>query len=165
MATQEERMLLQRANKIARQRGNYRERRQALLDSFPHLRQRKVSLHLAGMSCATLDRWHHDDDTARGATDVFERLAFPSALQLRRAVLAQEKMRAARVPRPPDYQPWRISIKDAREFVAKAGQRQIPARTQPFDGKIASGPLDARWAADIVSYVVQPAKVSGATMQ
>jgi hypothetical protein len=37
MATQEERMLLQRAKKIARQRANYREKRQALLDVFPHL--------------------------------------------------------------------------------------------------------------------------------
>jgi hypothetical protein len=37
MATPEERLLLQRASKIARQRANYRELRQALLDAFPHL--------------------------------------------------------------------------------------------------------------------------------
>jgi hypothetical protein len=96
---------------------------------------------------------------------IFERLAFPSALQLRMAVLSQQKVRAARVPRPPDHQPWRISIKDAKEFVAKAGQRQILSRTQPFDRKIASGRLDARWAADIISHVAPPAKVSWAKMQ
>jgi transposase InsO family protein len=91
---------------------------------------------------------------------LFHRLAFPSALQLRRAVIAREKARAARVPRPSDYQPWRSTIQDATEFVSKAGQRQILAKTQPFDGKIASGRLDQRWAADIISYVAQPAKTA-----
>jgi hypothetical protein len=95
---------------------------------------------------------------------IFERLAFPSALQLR-AVIAQEKVRAARTPQPPDYRPWRLSIKDAKEFAKKAGQRQILARTQPFDGKIASGRLDQRWAADIISYAAQPAKVGSMTFQ
>ena len=60
MATPEERLLLQRAAKIARQRANYHEKRQALLDAFPFLAQRKVSLHRAGASCQTLDSWRHD---------------------------------------------------------------------------------------------------------
>jgi hypothetical protein len=77
----------------------------------------------------------------------------------------RSKARAARVPRPHDYQPWRISGKDSKELLAKAGQRQIIARTQHFDGKIASGRLDARWAADMISYVAQPAKVGGETME
>jgi hypothetical protein len=68
MATQEQ-LMLARVHQIARQRHNYRARRQALLDAFPYLAQRKVSLHRAGASCATLDRWRYDDDTARGATD------------------------------------------------------------------------------------------------
>jgi hypothetical protein len=49
--------------------------------------------------------------------------------------------------------------------VAKAGQRKIIAKTQPFDGKIASRRLDARWAADIISYVAQPAKTEKGKMQ
>jgi len=95
---------------------------------------------------------------------LFERLAFPSALQLRKAVSDRERARAARNPRPPDYQPWRITVKDAREFVAKAGQRQILARTQPFDGKIAAGRLNQRWAADVISYTAQPAELGGVKM-
>ena len=51
---------------------------------------------------------------------LFERLAFPSALQLRKAVSDRERARAARNPRPPDYQPWRITVKDAREFALEA---------------------------------------------
>jgi hypothetical protein len=50
MATQEELFLLARAHKTARQRQNYPARRQALLDAFPYLAQRKVSLHRAGAS-------------------------------------------------------------------------------------------------------------------
>jgi len=96
---------------------------------------------------------------------IFERLAFPSALQLRKAVSDREKARAARIPRPPDYEPWRITVKDAKEFVSKAGQRQILARTQPFDGKIAAGRLNQRWAADVISYKAQPAKLGDAKMK
>jgi hypothetical protein len=59
-------------------------------------------------------------------------------------VIAQEKARAARTPRPPDLQSWRISIKDAKEFVSMTRQRQILAKTQPYDEKIASGRLDQR---------------------
>jgi hypothetical protein len=95
---------------------------------------------------------------------LFERLAFPSALQLRKAVNDREKARAARLPRPPDYEPWRITVKDAKEFVSKAGQRQILARTQPFEGKIAAGRLNQRWAADVISYIAQPAKLGNVTM-
>jgi hypothetical protein len=89
---------------------------------------------------------------------IFERLAFPSALQLRKAVVDREKARAARVPRPPDYQPWRITVKDAKAFVAKAGQRQVLAKPVPYDGKIAAGRLDERWAADVISFSAHEAK-------
>jgi hypothetical protein len=95
---------------------------------------------------------------------LFERLAYPSALQLRKAVNDREKARAARLPRPPDYEPWRITVKDAKEFVSKAGQRQILARTQPFEGKIAAGRLNQRWAADVISYRAQPAKLGEVVM-
>jgi len=95
---------------------------------------------------------------------IFERLAFPSALQLRKAVNDRERARAARNPRPPEYQPWRITVKDAKAFVAKAGQRQILARTQPFEGKIAAGRLNQRWAADVISYRAQPAKIGDTKM-
>jgi hypothetical protein len=69
MATQDERILRARERKTARQRQSYRERRQALLDAFPYLAQRKVSLHRAGTSCTMLDRWRDDDDPARRATE------------------------------------------------------------------------------------------------
>ena len=75
MATREERVLLQRASKIARQRHNYRARREALLDAFPYLAQRKVSLHRAGASWQSLDRWRHD--SARGATDAVREPGVP----------------------------------------------------------------------------------------
>ena len=79
MATPEERLLLQRAAKIARQRQNYREKRQALLDAFPYLAQRKVSLHRAGASCQTLDGWRHD--SARGAADAVREPGVPVGAQ------------------------------------------------------------------------------------
>jgi hypothetical protein len=96
---------------------------------------------------------------------LFERLAFPSALQLRKAVNDKERARAARFPRPPEYEPWHITVKDAKEFVSKAGQRQILARTQPFDGKIAAGGLNQRWAADVISYKAQPAQIGDVKMR
>jgi hypothetical protein len=96
---------------------------------------------------------------------LFERLAYPSALQLRKAVNDRERARAARLPRPPDYEPWRITVKDARGFVSKAGQRQILAKTQPFESKIAAGRLNQRWAADVISYKAQPAKLGDVKMK
>jgi hypothetical protein len=102
---------------------------------------------------------------------IFEKLAFPSALQLRKAVLSRDRARAeafkkrrVRGKQAP-YTPWTISIKEAKAFVEKAGQRQILAKTRPFDGKIAAGDLDERWAADIISYVAQPAKTPRGTMK
>jgi hypothetical protein len=50
---------------------------EALLDAFPYLAQREVTLHRAGASCATLDRWRHDDDTARGATESLRAAGVP----------------------------------------------------------------------------------------
>jgi hypothetical protein len=53
---------------------------------------------------------------------LYESLAYPSALKLRRAVQLRERARAARRPRPADYEPWAISLKEARAFVQKQGQ-------------------------------------------
>jgi hypothetical protein len=92
-----------------------------------------LSLHRAGASCKTLDRWC-DDTARRGA-------------------------RAARRPRPADYEPWTISLKEAKAFGTKQGQRQILAKPQPFDGKIIANLVDERWAADLIQYTSQPAKV------
>jgi hypothetical protein len=90
---------------------------------------------------------------------LYESLAYASALKLRRAVQLRERARAARRPRPADYEPWSISLKDARAFVAKQGQRQILAKPQPFDGKIVADLEDERWAADLIQYTSQPAQV------
>jgi hypothetical protein len=60
---------------------------------------------------------------------LYEGLAFPSALKLRKAVELRERQRAARRPRPADYQPWSISLKEARAYVAKAGQRCSSSRS------------------------------------
>ena len=90
---------------------------------------------------------------------LYEGLAFPSALKLRKAVELRERQRAARVPRPADYQPWTISLKEAREFVAKQGQRQLLAKPQTYDGKIIASRADERWAADLISYTSQSAVI------
>jgi hypothetical protein len=58
-----------------------------------------------------------------------------------------------------DYEPWTLSLKDAKAFVQKQGQRQILAKPQPFDGKIIANLVDERWAADSIQYTSQPAEV------
>ena len=96
---------------------------------------------------------------------LYESLAYPSALKLRRAVQLRERARAARRPQPADYEPWTISLKEARAFVQKQGQRQILAKPQPFDGKIIANLVDERWAADLIQYTSQPAEVGETRFQ
>ena len=96
---------------------------------------------------------------------LYESLAYPSALKLRRAVQLRERARAARAPRPADYEPWTLSLKDAKAFVRKQGQRQILAKPQPYDGKIVASGVDERWAADLIQYTSQPAEVGGKRFQ
>ena len=96
---------------------------------------------------------------------LYESLAYPSALKLRRAVQLRERARAARAPRPADYEPWTLSLKDAKAFVRKQGQRQILAKPQPYDGKIVASGVDERWAADLIQYTSQPAEVGGKRYQ
>jgi hypothetical protein len=55
---------------------------------------------------------------------LYESLAYPSALKLRRAVQLRERARAAKTPRPANYEPWSLSLKDAKAFVRKQGQRR-----------------------------------------
>jgi hypothetical protein len=92
---------------------------------------------------------------------LYESLAYPSALKLRKAVQLRERARAARRPRPADYEPWTISLKDAKA----QGQRQILAKPQPYDGKIIANLVDERWAADLIQYTSQPAEVGGKLYQ
>ena len=100
------------------------------------------------------------DELAR----VAEELAYPSALQLKRAVRIRERARA-RHPRPAGYEPWNLTLKDARAFVQRLGQRQTTAPTERFAGKIQAHSLDSRWAADLVSYVAQPATLRSQRMR
>jgi hypothetical protein len=95
---------------------------------------------------------------------LYESLAYPSALKLRRAVQLRERARAAR-QRPADYEPWSLSLKDAKAFVRKQGQRQILAKPQPYDGKIIASMVDERWAADLIQYTSQPAEIGGKRYQ
>jgi len=92
---------------------------------------------------------------------LYESLAYPSALKLRRAVQLRERARAARRPRPADYEPWSLSLKDAKAFVRKQGQRQILAKPQPYDGKIVASGVDERWAADLIQIPASPRRSGG----
>ena len=52
-----------------------------------------------------------------------------------------------------------------QEFVSKYGQRQVLAPERPYAGRIVSPDLNARWAADLISYVAQPVKVGEQTFR
>ena len=73
---------------------------------------------------------------------IFEELGFPGALKFRAAV----KKRG-----------FDISFTRAVQFVATSSQRQVLAKEPPHDGKIAADQLNRRWAADLISFVSQPA--------
>ena len=80
--------------------------------------------------------------------DLYEKLSFPSALNFRRAA---------------EVAGLSIKLADAKRLAAKYSQRQVTAPANPHNGVITSGKLDARWQADLASYVAQEAKVAGVT--
>ena len=77
---------------------------------------------------------------------LYDSLSFPSPIKFRRAVLKGG---------------GEITIKAATEFVSTFSERQVTAPRQAYRGKIVSSQLDARWAADLISYVAQEAKFEG----
>ena len=76
-------------------------------------------------------------------------LNYPGAARLQRA-LAKEGIRAR--------------VEDLRENVTSTqGARQVLQPPPKYVGKIASSKLDDRWAADMISFVSNPAKDDGTT--
>jgi transposase InsO family protein len=78
--------------------------------------------------------------------ELYDSLSFPSPIKFRRAVIKGGDS---------------ITLKEATEFVSTFSQRQVTAPRQPYKGKVVSDALDARWAADLISYVAQEAKFEG----
>jgi hypothetical protein len=79
---------------------------------------------------------------------LYAKLSYPTAAKFR-ATLAKRGVK--------------ISVKDAQEIASRFGQRQVLAPEQSYTGRIVSPDLNARWAADLISYVAQPAVVEGQT--
>jgi len=79
---------------------------------------------------------------------LYAKLSYPTAAKFR-ATLAKRGVK--------------ISIKEAQEIASRSGQRQVLAPAQQYPGRIVSPDLNARWAADLISYVSQPAAVEGRT--
>ena len=79
---------------------------------------------------------------------LYAKLSYPPAAKFR-ATLAKRGVK--------------ISIKEAQEIASRSGQRQVLAPAQQYPGRIVSPDLNARWAADLISYVSQPAAVEGRT--
>jgi hypothetical protein len=79
---------------------------------------------------------------------LYESLSFPSALKFRRA---------AEVAGTP------ITLSAAKKYVATFSQRQVTAPANPHLGVITASQIDARWQADLASYVAQAAKVGKIT--
>ena len=76
-------------------------------------------------------------------------LNYPGAARLQRA-LAKEGIRA--------------KLEDVREnLTSTQGARQVLQPPPKYEGKIASSRLDDRWAADMISFVTNPAKDDGTT--
>ena len=73
---------------------------------------------------------------------LFGELGFPGLLKFRAA--AKKKG-------------WEVSLKTAAKIVAESSQRQVLVQEPPYLGKIAADSLNSRWAADLISYVAQPA--------
>ena len=57
----------------------------------------------------------------------------------------------------------KLNTKEVQEITSRFGQRQVLAPDRKFPGRIVSPDLNARWAADLMSYVAQPAVVDERT--
>jgi hypothetical protein len=79
---------------------------------------------------------------------LYAKLSYPTAAKFR-ATLAKRGVK--------------ISVKEAQEIASRYGQRQVLAPARSFPGRIVSPDLNARWAADLISYVSEPAAVGGRT--
>ena len=88
------------------------------------------------------------DDTQ--LEDFYAKLSYPTAAKFRAAL---------------EKRGIKLSAKAVQEFVSKYGQRQVLAPERPYAGRIVSPDLNARWAADLISYVAQPVKVGEQTFR
>lgn len=79
-------------------------------------------------------------------SNIHEELKFPSADVFYRAL----KKRGMPVAK-----------KNAQEFVSSRAERQIIAPPPKFKGHVVSEDLNARWAADLISFVSRPATFKG----
>jgi len=79
---------------------------------------------------------------------LYAKLSYPTAAKFR-ATLAKRGVK--------------ISVKDAQAIASRLGQRQALAPERPYAGRIVSPDLNARWAADLISYIAQRAVVEGRT--
>ncbi len=79
---------------------------------------------------------------------LYSGLSFPSGLKFKQAV---------------QQAGGKITITEANKRAARSSQRQVTARRNPYLGKITSSMLDARWQADLASFVAQEATVKGKT--
>ena len=57
----------------------------------------------------------------------------------------------------------KLKTEEVQAITSKFGQRQVLAPEQKYAGRIVSPDLHARWAADLISYVAQPAVSSEQT--
>ena len=84
-------------------------------------------------------------DAAVDVGQLYRELNFPSAAKFRQA-LAQRGL------------PARLA--DVARFTQPEGARQVLAARPTYDGRIVSTGPDKRWAADLISYVADPAKTA-----
>ena len=82
--------------------------------------------------------------------ELYAKLSYPTAAKIRAALHKRGV---------------KLSTKAAQEFVSKFGQRQVLAPERPFAGRIVSPDLNARWAADQIYNVAQPAEVGEQTFR
>ena len=87
-----------------------------------------------------------DNDLAVTMRSVYEELSSPSVDVLYRAL----RKRGIQVAK-----------KDAQEFVSSRAERQIIAPPPKFKGHVVANDVDARWGADLISFVSRPATFKG----
>ena len=88
------------------------------------------------------------EDIGRRVAELYQELSFPSAAKLQRA-LQKENIS--------------ISLSGLKELIGESGARQVLQPPPSYGGNIASGRMDDRWAADLMSFESRPAKRADAT--
>ena len=86
---------------------------------------------------------------AEQLSEIYKQLNYPSAAVFHRA-LAKRGI------------PARLA--DIQEFVSSRSERQVIAPPPKFTGKIVAFDINARWAADLISFVTRPVKSNEGAM-